>query len=582
MPQKTIERNMVVRRIQDAIDIVNLVSEYVELKKAGRNYKALCPFHREKTPSFIVSPDKQIFHCFGCGEGGDIFSFLMKKEAVSFPEALRILAERAGISIGNLKPGADTETELLFRASEQVCDYFQESLKSYEGQRARRYLEKRGIKKQTIEKFSLGFCPYDSKNITRYCYNKKIKIETLEKLGILQRGTGGKNIYLRFRNRLIFPIFNLRGKVIGFGGRVCDSSLPKYLNSPDIPIYRKGNNLYGLNFSKGYLREKGQVIVVEGYLDLISLWQAGIYNVVASLGTSLTLNQINLLHRYTKEVIIGYDADPAGEKAVLRSLESILEEGLRVRVLNLPKGKDPDEVIKKEGREKFMALVNSAESLFDYKYRILKRECGSSKIEEKIKIAENMFSIISKVDNIVERNNYIKNLAERLNLSEEALNLELEKKIKKDTSSFKFTDIKTTAEIEQNSRQKAEKELLELILEEERLINTVKKELSLNDITDSDYRHIFSLIFKSEENSRKEIMLQLKDNQKALNKLSALTINSIDVKDKEKAVVNCIKKINRAKIKERKKALQQQIKEASKAENKKMLDNLLKEYQELS
>jgi DNA primase len=262
-------------------------------------------------------------------------------------------------------------------------------------------------------------------------------------------------------------------------------------------------------------------------------------------------------------------------------LESILEEGLGVQVLNLPPGADPDDVIKKNGRKTFMALLNQAESLFDYKYKILKRDYNPLKIEGKIKIVEHMFSIISKTDNIITKNNYIKTLAQRLNLSEEAINLEFEKKIKKENSP-KFTDIKTTLEIKQNSQQKTEKELLKLIIGEKRLINIVKNELDLNDITDPDYRYIFSFVFKLESKPAKEIMLYLKDNQAALNKLSDLIIDYLPDKDKEKSVIGCIKKFNQAKTKKRKKILQQEIEKASKEKDEKILKNLLKEYQELS
>ena len=325
------------------VDIVEVISGYIPLKRAGRNFKALCPFHHEKTPSFMVSPDKQIYHCFACGVGGNAFNFLMQYERLEFPEAVEALARKAGVNLPKDQKQDQRAVSLitqLYKINELAADFYAHNLISSQGSSARSYFLKRGLKDETIKTFNLGFAHDRWDLLINYLRAKGISLSLLEKAGLVLAKEGG-GYYDRFRNRLIFPILDIKSRVLGFGARVLGDALPKYMNSPETPIYIKGKNVYGLNFAHEAIREEDAVVVVEGYLDFIIPYQAGVHNIVASLGTAFTPDQAKLLKRYTHNVVMVYDADKAGELASLRSLDIFIDEDMNVKVASLPLGSDP-------------------------------------------------------------------------------------------------------------------------------------------------------------------------------------------------------------------------------------------------
>ncbi|WP_294379168.1 DNA primase, partial [uncultured Clostridium sp.] len=354
-------REEVIERIKQDNDIVDIISESVRLKKSGRNYIGLCPFHNDKSPSMSVSQEKQIYKCFSCGEAGNVITFVMKYKKLTFQEAAKYLADKAGIplEVGNSKESQITKKkDLLYKINTEAARYYFSNLQR--NSFSKDYFLKRGIKEDVIKRFGLGYAPDGWHNLIMYLRKKGFNDNIMLEAGLISKSEKSGNTYDRFRNRVMFPVFDVRGKVIGFGGRVLDDSKPKYLNSPETPVFHKGTNLYGLNFATKNKLEQDYIIIVEGYMDLISLHQHGITNTVASLGTALTVNQARLLKRYVNKVIISYDADVAGQTATLRGLEILRNAGFDVKVLKVPQGKDPDEFVRNNGKEAFLRLVDNA------------------------------------------------------------------------------------------------------------------------------------------------------------------------------------------------------------------------------
>jgi DNA primase len=403
-------------------DIVDVVSEYVRLEKRGKNYFGLCPFHREKTPSFSVESGKQIFYCFGCGKGGNVFQFVSLAEKLDYIEAVRLLADRAKIV---LPESDDTEQAEKAKQKQSVLNinliaarYFNEVLNSRRGEPGAAYLKKRQLSENTVRKFGLGYSTEEWDGLYQHLRAAGLEDEQILQSGLILRSSKG-TLYDRFKGRLIFPIFDIRGNVIGFGGRVLDNSLPKYVNSPETPVYSKGKHLYALNFAKN--SDSKKLIVVEGYMDVISLHQSGIGNAVASLGTALTESQGRILKKYSEEIVISYDADTAGQAATQRGLDLLSEIGCNVKVLTVPDGKDPDEFIRKNGPEGFKKLVDSALSLVEYKIKALRAAQDLTATEGKIAFLNQAAVVLAKVDNVMEREMYIKKLSREYEISEEAI-----------------------------------------------------------------------------------------------------------------------------------------------------------------
>ncbi len=418
----------VIGQVIDRTDIAELIAGYIPLKKAGRNFKALCPFHHEKTPSFVVTPDKQIFHCFGCGVGGNALSFVMKHERMEFVEAVRFLADKAGIVIPEDRPVDKAKEDLrqvVARANVIAVEYFHENLisgKEDEVKAAREYLKGRKIGPECAKQFSLGYA-YDSwDGLTNVLRKKGLSDQFIEKSGLAVRKEGKRTIYDRFRGRVIFPIFDQRGRPVAFGARALKKEdKAKYINSSETPVYVKGQHLYGFNWAKEEIASRDQVIVVEGYMDFLRPFYAGVKNVAASLGTALTQDQIRLIRRYTKNVVMLFDMDTAGQMATLRSLDLLLAEDMDVRVATLADGKDPDLFILNHGVEAFRKSIEAAQGLFDFKMKRLMSQYNVRTIEGRGKICQEIIPTIDKIPSEVVRDGYARELAARLNVKEDVV-----------------------------------------------------------------------------------------------------------------------------------------------------------------
>jgi DNA primase len=411
--------------IRNAADIVAVISESVFLKKAGKDYIGLCPFHSEKTPSFTVSPEKQIFYCFGCHTGGNVFHFLVKQEGLSFPEAVRTVAGRYGIEIPDQAMSPDqkeqmTERETMLAINQEAAAYFQRNLYSSSGQKALEYLHHRGITQQTAEGFQIGCAPEGWDHLIRFFSKKQVPAPEIEKTGLIIPRKNGNGFYDRFRDRIIFPIFDVRTRVIGFGGRVLDDSLPKYLNSPETLLYNKSRSLYGLHKAKQKCRQTGAVFVTEGYLDVISLHQHGIENAVAVLGTALTSEHVRLLKRYAEKIVLVYDSDEAGVRAAVRSAEIFSKEQADVYVLALPSGYDPDSFIFEFGPDAFMGAYESALPLMSFLTEAAIKKHGLS-VEGKLRVISDMTAPIVAVEDDIRRSLHIAELSGRIGIDERAV-----------------------------------------------------------------------------------------------------------------------------------------------------------------
>ena len=428
-----------ISEIKNAADIVDIVSETVLLKKAGKNYIGLCPFHSEKTPSFTVSPDKQIFHCFGCSTGGNIFNFLMKQEGLTFPEAARHLAKRYSIEIPDRRLSPEqqkrlSEREELLDLNRRAMDYYHQALLSdATGLKAKSYLVKRGISQQTINGFKLGYAREGWDYLFRFFSHKRISTALLQKSGLILPRKNKNGHYDRFRNRVIFPIFDVNGQVVGFGGRVLDDALPKYLNSPETPVYNKSRSLYGIHRAKEKSRATGTVYIVEGYLDLLALHQHGIENAVATLGTALTADHVKLLTRYARRMILVYDSDEAGIRSAQRCIETFWQEHVDFRredvfsedkadthILVLPAGHDPDSYVFEHGPAAFLEAASSSPGIITFLMDCAVRKHGLS-TEGKIRIISELQSPLAAINDRVAQAIYIQQLAERINIAEAAV-----------------------------------------------------------------------------------------------------------------------------------------------------------------
>ena len=416
--------------IRRSADIVELIGQFVQLRKAGLSYVGLCPFHSEKDPSFTVSPERQTFHCFGCKKGGDIFSFWMEYHSSTFPEALRDLAERYHVAVSEgfsseagIRESALRET--LFRINEMATCYFQESLTDpVRGKAGREYLNCRSLPQEIIVEFRLGYAPDLWDGLVAYLKSHEVDLDIVGEGGlVIPRKSGGH--YDRFRGRIIFPIFDSRQQVVGFGGRVMDDSLPKYLNTPENPVFRKGEFLYGLHASFKTIREKGRAVIVEGYMDCLALRKHGLKEVVATLGTALTAAHVRKLKGYAKEVVVLFDADEAGKKAALRSLPVFSNEGLLAKAVTLPDGHDPDTFVNAYGLDRLLEFLDRASSTFDFYLEQTLVETDSG-IEEKARVLKELLPMLSETRDFTQRSLYVQRLSERIGIRENLVLSELE------------------------------------------------------------------------------------------------------------------------------------------------------------
>jgi len=416
----------VINEVKQKTDIIEVISDYVPLQKAGRNFKALCPFHSEKHPSFFVFPEQQTWHCFGaCGTGGDVFSFVMKKEGIDFGQALRLIAQRAGIILSSPEIAGvaeDEEKRRLFQINEAAAEYYHHLLLNTKaGEPARAYLSKRKITPETIKRFRLGFSPDSWEILKKFLMSKGLKERELVEVGLIIEKEGGGS-YDRFRNRLMFPICDIQSQVTGFGARVLDESLPKYINSPQTPIFDKSGSLYGIDKAKSFIRQKNFVIIMEGYMDVLTAHQHSWQNVVASMGTSVTEKQIAIVKRLSKNIALALDADVAGEEATLRSAEVSARslDKAEVKAILMPQGKDPDEVIS-EDPTLWQNLVEEALPMLDFAFETIISKVDFNKAKDKSLAIQKLLPLIYGIKDRVQQSHYVRKLASILNISESAI-----------------------------------------------------------------------------------------------------------------------------------------------------------------
>ncbi len=575
-----------VSEIRDRANILEVVSDYVSLKKAGKNYKGLCPFHSEKTPSFMVNEAKQMFHCFGCGEGGDVFAFLMKVGHYSFPQAVEQLAKRYGVSLPSRELTLGQKKEmakrnLLFQINQIACEYYYQLLtQAKEAEEARRYLIQRGIGKEIIEEHRLGYSLERWDGLVGHLKDKKVSLELAWELGlILPKKREGW--YDAFRGRIIFPIFDLHRRVVGFGGRIIKTGEPKYLNSPESAIYHKGETLYGLQVAKGYIPEKDCVIIVEGYFDLLTLHRCGLKHSVATLGTALTTQHIRILNRYTKNLITVFDSDQAGIQATLRTLPLFLEEEVFGKMVLLPKGEDPDTFLRREGVEGFEKRVREAIPLIDFFFDQLMSHYDVKSIEGKVKIAQEGVQLIAKIRDPIRRDFYLRSLAERLEVKEAILHDLLRSPPKE--------RLKAQEEIKKQSVEgrgfpKSEEMLVRLMIYHPRFIPLISGEGVIMEFESEVLKKIAErLVQLYQRRGRvdpKEAVGYLEED---IQKRFCQIIFHDDVFEEshtEKIIRDCIQKIREKRFKRDRLELLKRIKEAEKKEGD-GLEALLVEHQKL-
>jgi DNA primase len=465
----------IIDQVRQAADIVDIASQYTTLRRRGRKHVGLCPFHSEKDPSFTVDSEKQLFHCFGCGVGGDVFTLVMEKENLSFPEALNYLAERYHIPMPQktrLSPELQKLEERVYRINEAALAFFRRNLmQEGEGESALAYLKRRNLTAETIEALKVGYAPNSWTALLTYFKGKGVEPALLEKAGLVLPGQKKPEYYDRFRGRVIFPIFGLTGKVVAFGGRTVADADPKYLNSPDTPVYSKGKLLYGLNWTKEAVRQAGELILVEGYTDFAALYQAGIRNIAASLGTALTTDQVALAHRFASRIIINYDGDRAGKAATSRGIPLCFEIGKQPEVLILPEGLDPDSFIRKQGAEAYLRLkMSRSVPLIKFMVNSQMPDIASRSREDKISLAKSIIDIILINPDTMSGSEYLRQLCEYLDLDEQIVR-----------SSIKRTAIKTLPQKSQVFFLPAEKRLLQILLEDKGIASGLCAEAGSED-----------------------------------------------------------------------------------------------------
>ncbi len=593
MAERFFQENKI-SEIRQRASILEVVSDYVSLKRAGKNYRGLCPFHSEKTPSFMVNEEKQIFHCFGCGEGGDVFTFLMKIGQLTFRQAVEELAKRYGVKLPRWEASEAQKKEMerresLFHINQLASEYYHHLLtQKKEGEKGRRYLAQRGISEEIIQNYRLGYATERWDALVEYFLEKKVPLERAWQLGLIlpkKKGNGSnkkEGWYDVFRNRIIFPIFDLHERVVGFGGRLLGEGLPKYMNSSESEIYHKGEILYGLPVAKRYILERDCVIIVEGYFDLLTLHQFGLKNSVATLGTALTQNQIYLLKRWTKNIILLFDPDQAGTKAALRTLPLFLEEGLGPKVLTLPRGEDPDTFIRKGNLESFEKMVKEALPLIDFYFDDLLKTYDPNSVDGKVKIAEEGMKLIQKIPEKIRRDFYLKTLAERLDVKESTLHEVI--------SSLPKNRAKAPPSISPlpspEPFPKAEEMLIRLLIHHPELIPKGSKEGILHEF---EHPLLKRLGLALEDLYQKKGWLNLsealgtmeKDLSERLRKY-AFEETGIEANRLEKIFNDCIQKIRQKKIKREGKELLKRIQEMEKKRGGEGLEALLSRHQEMA
>jgi DNA primase len=510
-PQEFIEQ------VRSATDIVAVISEYVSLKKKGRNYFGLCPFHAEKTPSFSVNAEKQIFHCFGCGQGGNAVTFLISHDKLGFVEAIKLLAKRANLRLPQKEYDRKSLelTDKLYFANQMTASYFTGNFsRTQAGKEAWAYLEKRKISSETIKTFQLGLALEEWDGLLKFCTAKGVENQTLLVDGLIIERSDGKGYYDRFKSRLMFPIFNLSGRIVAFAGRILnENDSPKYLNSPETPIYQKGKLLYGLNFSKEEIRKKRIAIIVEGYMDFLSLYQNGIQNLVASCGTAFTPDQARLLSRFSEEAILLFDSDSAGQRAVLRSVDLLYDAGLEVKVAVLPQAYDPDLYVKEFGPEKLNQLLSDSVSYVKFKIGLLKEKFGNLSLPEQEQIILDFAQTASKISDGVRRELFLKQVSDQLSVSEQLIRRAQQKV----TGKIKEKPAESLNILQKPGPEVWEREFLGFLLNQTERLGQASKQIRPEDFSSPLHRQVWETIakevLKKKEFDLGEILEQVPDSE---------------------------------------------------------------------
>lgn len=588
IPEETIDE------IRQHTDLVALVGEYLKLERRGKNMVGLCPFHNEKTPSFTVSPEKQLYHCFGCGASGNVFSLIMQMEKLTFPEAAKFLARRAGVKIPEqqaARPERDQLKENIYKLNLMAARYYAYHLsKTASGKKALDYLLKRGITEKTIELFMLGYAPAEWTGFFNFAKKKGATPDLMVKAGLVSPGRE-KGYYDRFRSRIIFPIFNINGKVTGFGGRAFDdekNSGPKYLNSPETAVFSKGNMLYGLNFARGEIRKSKKAVVMEGYTDVISAYQAGIKNVVASLGTALTTEQSKLLRNQSDIVITAYDSDSAGEAATWRGLVVLQSTGCLVHVAELPQGSDPDSLIREKGADLFKSLLENAVPLIEYRLQRLKERYDLNTDNGRVKYIEELMPFLVAAVNQVEQDYYLKKAAEELGVEEAALRNELKKQIRRGSKYRGERKKDSSDEVETIAISPAEKILISLMLQSKEIAEQGRNDIKPDYIKGSPVKVIFDEIWNLYDSggvvTAEKLLNRFEDDN--LVRLVSMVVTDPALQDLQPRVAkrmaeDSIEYLRRLWSARQQRELKKKIKELEDRGLNDEIENLLREHQDL-
>ena len=561
--------------IKNSNDIVDIVSQYVRLKRTGSNYSGLCPFHSEKSPSFFVSPNKQIFHCFGCGVGGNVFHFISKIEGINFRESVQLLAQKANITLPALDNSQDSKAEHLkakvYEINKETAQFYHENLYKPTAKPAQEYVKKRKLDNNTLKKFLIGYsCSFDE--LYKYLKDKGFNDEEILASALVKKGKSGK-FYDSFQNRLMFPIQDIRGKVIAFGGRVLDDSKPKYLNSPSTIVYNKGRHLYGLNNVNTNQNKK--IIIVEGYMDAVSLHQRGIETAVASLGTALTEAQGRLLRRVADQIVIGYDQDGAGQAATMRGLEILDNLGCDLRILQIEGAKDPDEFVTKYGSGRFNKYVEEAISLVEFKIKKYKQELNE------------IASTLSKVSNNIEREVYLDKISNEYKISKDAIYSEIQKiQYKNNRTDTKILERKTPR---YNLQKKVENNVDETTLRRENTIISIlisggvdtylkiKDEIKPEDFISEINKNIITKIYNEFENGKKEIYdyTILFEDEEIINHITSIMAEDYGITELEKGIEDILKTYKKDKLISKRNKIVKEMEETTEVNKTKELENEL-------
>lgn len=548
--------------IKNNNDIVDVVSQYVHLKRSGRNYFGLCPFHNEKSPSFAVSPDKQIFHCFGCGVGGNVIHFISKIEGINFRESLELLAERANITLPKLESIGDNKTQELkdkiYQINKNAAYFYHENLYKPTAKAAQEYVKIRKLNNATLKEFLIGYSG-NFNELYNFLKTKGFSDEAILASDLVNRNDRGQFID-RFRHRLMFPIQDVRGRIIAFGGRVLDDSKPKYINSPENLVYSKGRHLFGLYNAKKHDTKK--ILIVEGYMDVISLHQRGITNVVASLGTAMTEAQGRLLRRSSEQIILGYDADGAGQEAIVRGLDILRNLGCDVRVLQISGAKDPDEYVTKYGPERLKKCIDDAISLVEFKVKVLKRTLNLDNTADKIKFLNEVAKILARVENSMEQEIYIEKISKDYDISKEALYSEIKKILYPKNTNSKILEKRNT---QYNIVKKEDTKISEARLKRENTIiamllmsnanvySKIKNKIKPEDFKYEKNKKILEKVYAEYEKGITEIydVLSLFEDEDIINHITEIMAKDYGITDIDKGIDDILNTYERENLKEK-------------------------------